>query len=483
MKKIFTLIAVAFVALSVNAKEAIDFTKIEGFQYGTSFTLGGWDWKGVTLSQGEPVKNEEAKTADDSSVIYYDGSAWDYVVVKYSASTADISLIAQYKCLGTIGQYGVEYAQASATINKSETGGYAALQLDEAQKKTINQIAIQGGQGGGSITIEEVYFATTAEWEAVKPEPAQTKDVDFGSLSGTTNADGSKTLTGATAYSWFGIWLGGFDASEFDYLVVEVDPSSEVGTQVLVQYGNGATDGDTSKGVVNAGESLLMVPLNASFKNAVNQIGIQNVAPGSLTIKKVYFATQKYIDELVGPALEYETEGKSISISDGGNILASEFAGYSDDAKVVFITTVTGSDGYVGWGNGSITSIGGAVPVGSLTVAGEGANETVFLLSQLKEALDAPGFYKDEETGEEVATDSGLYWNVWGFDDGKCTSTRTSVTIYEVVGFSGEGYVPAGINTVSAEQTKSNAIYNLAGQKVNAQYKGVVIKNGKKVMQ
>ena len=108
----------------------------------------------------------------------------------------------------------------------------------------------------------------------------------------------------------------------------------------------------------------------------------------------------------------------------------------------------------------------------------------VFTLKELKEALDAPGFYKDEVTGEEIPAESGLYWNVWEFDDGKCTSTRTSVTIYEVVGFSGEGYVPAGINTVSAEQTKcNNAIYNLAGQKVSAQYKGVVIKNGKKVIQ
>ena len=40
-----------------------------------------------------------------------------------------------------------------------------------------------------------------------------------------------------------------------------------------------------------------------------------------------------------------------------------------------------------------------------------------------------------------------------------------------------------GINRVNAEKVADNAIYNLAGQKVNASYKGVVIKNGKKFFQ
>jgi len=41
----------------------------------------------------------------------------------------------------------------------------------------------------------------------------------------------------------------------------------------------------------------------------------------------------------------------------------------------------------------------------------------------------------------------------------------------------------SGINSVSSQKIQPTAIYNLAGQKVNAQYKGVVIKNGKKIMQ
>ena len=295
MKKFFTLIAVAFVALSVNAKETIDFTKIEGFQYGTAFTLGGWDWKGVTLSQGEPVKNEEAKTADDSSVIYYDGSAWDYVVVKYSSSTADISLIAQYKCLGTIGQYGAEYNQAQAVINAAAEGSYAALPLDAAQKDKVNQIALQPSKAA-KITIEEMYFATEAEWEAVKPAPAQTKDMLSNFTATTDNADGSKTFTGTGDWVWFGAWLGSFDASEFDYLVLELSEPTDIVTQCVIQYVS--TDAADNSLQIPAGETLGMVELDAIGKSAIKQLGLQNGTPGSFTVKAIYFATKEYAESI-----------------------------------------------------------------------------------------------------------------------------------------------------------------------------------------
>ena len=66
---------------------------------------------------------------------------------------------------------------------------------------------------------------------------------------------------------------------------------------------------------------------------------------------------------------------------------------------------------------------------------------------------------------------------MWDFGDGVCVGSTVKVEIFEVAGAS-------GIQSATvAKTTKSNAIYNLAGQKVSAQYKGVVIKNGKKVMQ
>ena len=45
--------------------------------------------------------------------------------------------------------------------------------------------------------------------------------------------------------------------------------------------------------------------------------------------------------------------------------------------------------------------------------------------------------------------------------------------------------VPSGIKDVETNSQRPvlNGIYNLAGQKVDANYKGIIIKNGKKIMQ
>ena len=44
------------------------------------------------------------------------------------------------------------------------------------------------------------------------------------------------------------------------------------------------------------------------------------------------------------------------------------------------------------------------------------------------------------------------------------------------------GTDPSGINSVTKANNGTSAIYNLSGQRVGADYKGMVIKNGKKYM-
>jgi len=44
-------------------------------------------------------------------------------------------------------------------------------------------------------------------------------------------------------------------------------------------------------------------------------------------------------------------------------------------------------------------------------------------------------------------------------------------------------YVPAAIGVVNAVVPSTGAVYNLAGKKVDNSYKGIVVKNGKKIMQ
>ena len=96
----------------------------------------------------------------------------------------------------------------------------------------------------------------------------------------------------------------------------------------------------------------------------------------------------------------------------------------------------------------------------------------------------------DIQPGNELLTDNG---------DGKWTlkvDLSTNATLLGLVDdhhllFTGDRYYPTkiyfggatGIQAIKNVKSESNVMYNLAGQRVDANYKGVVIMNGKKIMQ
>ena len=132
--------------------------------------------------------------------------------------------------------------------------------------------------------------------------------------------------------------------------------------------------------------------------------------------------------ELITP-IEYETTGSALAFDEYGQIFTSAFLGYTENAKVVFTATVTGAEGYVGWGNGSIQSLDGKVTVANLTIKGEGDNKYSFTLKDLKEAL---------LSGPNQYGNFGVVFNQWAVGDGACTCVRKSVEIFEVAGVVGE---------------------------------------------
>ena len=103
---------------------------------------------------------------------------------------------------------------------------------------------------------------------------------------------------------------------------------------------------------------------------------------------------------------------------------------------------------------------------------------------------DATYTGNDITPGSELLTDNG---------DGKWTlkvDLSATQALLDLVDdhhllFTGDRYTPVklyfsdttAIKTVKAAKKFNGAIYNLAGQKVNASYKGVVIKDGKKYIQ
>ena len=473
MKKNFTLIAAVFVAMSVSAKEEVELpTPWEGNHVvldGSTYTIPGGYEGASTMIAGE---NE-------------DKTAFDYVWIKYTGASGSPTFAIVYNEWRATESWGEAFQTVSVSIPNGD--GIVGIKLDketimkygsakeggvgigDVYAKHVQQVQLQSGTAAATVTVVGIYFGSKAEYVAdgadIPMRPAEGEAMTI--WEGSQVYDSSWSLK------------QDFDSKFFDV--------AEVGDIIRCYMSDASSPnpvfklGGTWSDFPKLQPSRKMAPDGSYFEGTiVDEEVLANLQKNGFSLQGINFTLTKVVLIAHETPKEYEAEGKSIAFTDEGNIPATEFAGYSDDAKVVFVTTVTGSSGYLGWGNGAITSIGGAVPAGTYNVTGEGANEVVFKLKELKEALDAPGFYKDEETGENVPTYSGLNWNCWGFDD-KCISTRTSVTIYEVVGFSGEGYVPvSGINAAQVEKAENGAIFNLAGQKVSKVQKGIYIQNGKK---
>ena len=95
---------------------------------------------------------------------------------------------------------------------------------------------------------------------------------------------------------------------------------------------------------------------------------------------------------------------------------------------------------------------------------------------------DGSKFYTDESKALQIYDNFKLKYAI---EEGQTLTNLTGVIIpynsqIEIAPISSD--ITAGISSVEAE-TKSKAAFNIAGQRVDSNYKGVVIKNGKKMMQ
>ena len=65
-------------------------------------------------------------------------------------------------------------------------------------------------------------------------------------------------------------------------------------------------------------------------------------------------------------------------------------------------------------------------------------------------------------------------------EDNVATLTGANGSVV-VLDFDGS-FTPTGINTVKTDVARDGYMYNVSGQRVNDTYKGIVIKNGKKML-
>ena len=114
--------------------------------------------------------------------------------------------------------------------------------------------------------------------------------------------------------------------------------------------------------------------------------------------------------------------------------------------------------------------------------------------------VNGDGLYIDDDMGVQIFfDDSSISGNnidikVWNnpdsgipFAEGKTVQTKLAISnsgwyyVYNIT--LGTEATLAGIKTVKTEKSGNGLIYNLSGQRVDGSYKGLVIKNGQKMIQ
>ena len=520
MKKFFTLIAATLFAVSMNAKTDLDFSGI--YTSGTTIDFtGGWQWKGVTLASGfdEEKDGDTWVSFGDANATYFDASAYDYLCLKYSASTCDVNLIIQYNYKGTIGQWGPEFEQGQVSMIKSAKGGFVAIKLDADKKAKVNQVAVQNLNDAGSLTVEEIFWGSTAEYEAyMSDQPVvTTQDIDYTTF-GSYDASAGAFVLAAGGAGWHSKWFGTFDVTDWNSLVIEVESTN--GDVQLVVQGDHA-DGAPENMMILASETPQKYIMDISGWTNISQMAFQNFnfpdpdiedwatkeATAQETTMKV---TAMYISKDAAPAEELTLNRIAWTEDMIGDAAAEYKAGdfllsivdtdgkVKVDANNAYFGTADNYEKFThrlksGGKSSSKNSMTLTIPAdGTLKVyartGSNSAEDRTVVISQ-----------NEEELYNQVVKEADAVAVRINPDDEKDTNVYPVISVPVKAGTVLVGYPVGSINfyafdlltaggsssveSVVVKPAKTNdAIYNLRGQRVDASYKGIVIRNGKKYL-
>lgn len=238
----------------------------------------------------------------------------------------------------------------------------------------------------------------------------------------TFNEDGSITYN-SKAWGGLAMWIGGEDWSMYGSITYEFAEPVPVSGQInfMAEAGNPCQ-------WFNAGQTSVTLNFSDLDVTQVNQIALQAADVAAIQIKRIYLTT----------AVIYEDKGVSLPIGDGVHqfLPASLFAGFSQNAKVVFTVDVAGSADFPGWGIGEVITPhltkneNWQVVEGIMVLEVKGGTDGTFTYSKtIKDLIPALTNWPDDNTGEY-----GLYINMYGQGGGTCTATVTSLEIFEEVG-------------------------------------------------
>ena len=321
MKKLFTIVAAALCALTVSAKQVLEST---WNPWGETTTVDGSkiSFSAAWAGAGFQLAGEEALDLSD----------FDYIVVKLAKCTGNANFAIEYT---NDGSNSLTDANKVAT-NASAAAGAAivGIPLSEDYSTNVIQMWIQATQANMEVEITEVYAGTEDEFLADKEANKQlTSDI---SLTGwgtwdkdkethENTAEGYLKIDFTAAWGGTNLWFGGFDASEFDYIVAEIEPTDVV-TQLFVQYTNAPTEEGSVKdqtAQAQPGQTEISIPLYASAKNSIAQVAFQADNAGTGIVKKLYWKAASATgisNTIAAPASQSNVRYNLLGVKNGAGI-------------------------------------------------------------------------------------------------------------------------------------------------------------------
>ncbi len=424
----------------------------------------------------------------------YDCTDYDYVVVEFAGDEGSESG-------GKLAVWGngSNYTDCSFNTNCLVN----VLALPSGWKDNILRIGIQAGAGGGTYAISSIYLCTEAYLQAngvadlyFMPER---KDLDMNSLGSgwDSSYDASSKTISITGDGWSGRgwWFGGTDYSYYDYVVVRfAEPTATDGN---INYGT--TTAGVAEGSAHFDWCCLqrVVPLEMAkqYLAKMSQVYIMGPSGATFVLEEAYLCTEAYKSE---NALEdiYLTPVEYTFNSYGYGTFVYEEQSYliPEGVTATYVTAVVDKE---------LTEVElqGAIPANCAVIIKGEPGSTVTFMPNAENPDNVTGNRLkgfDETVNVGIGTNYVAY--ILSAREGKVGFYLAPMTNGQFTSEAHKAYLlltpseaaaaPAfvfdgtttAISAVAADESfdADAPMYNLAGQRVNGSYKGVVIQNGMK---
>lgn len=289
-----------------------------------------------------------------------------------------------------------------------------------------------------------------------------------------------------------GWWIGGKDYSEFDEFVLELDNPSKLKIQIVLEYTDTYTKDDKTINYNTTAQGdgdKIVLPLDADHKSSVRQIYLQYTgsdatadAPKTATFKKAYMNA-----DVKGTSTVLFEGEQAFSLWDDKVLVDKDkFANVKAGDKIIITGKKGKADASIHWDDAWGSQIylktkrAGWAALGDNLIMTDASAQYIFKITDDEITIKEDQVDPNDETKKiqvDVKTTILKELQEYGLVIQGMASVMTMVELVT----SGEATNIS--NTLVAPAAKSAKIYNLAGQQVDASYKGVVIKNGKKYVQ